>query len=48
MTGLMASLVSMDPECAYGVMSGEAKGFMPITHDAYESIIEARKAKSKG
>lgn len=48
MTGLMASLVSMDPECAYGVMSGEAKGFMPITHDAYESIIAARKAKSKG
>ncbi|WP_306153068.1 phosphonate ABC transporter substrate-binding protein [Roseovarius sp. MMSF_3281] len=46
MTGLMASLKSMDEECAYGVLQGDAKGFMPITHDAYLSIIEARKAKS--
>ncbi len=46
MTGLMASLKSMDEECAYGVLQGEAKGFMPITHDAYEVIIEARKLKS--
>ncbi|WP_417666979.1 phosphonate ABC transporter substrate-binding protein [Roseibium sp.] len=47
MTGLMASLNSLDPECAYGVASGETKGFMPITHAAYESIIAAREAKSK-
>ena len=47
MTALMASLPSMDPECAYGVIAGEARGFMPITHDAYLSIIEARKAKSE-
>ncbi|MDF2233712.1 phosphonate ABC transporter substrate-binding protein [Albimonas sp. CAU 1670] len=47
MTALMASLESMDPECAYGVMAGEAKGFMPITHDAYLSIIDARKSKSE-
>jgi len=46
MTGLMASLKSMDPDCAYGVLQGEAKGFMPITHEAYEVIVEARKAKS--
>ncbi|WP_412565646.1 phosphonate ABC transporter substrate-binding protein [Thalassobius sp. MITS945101] len=46
MTGLMASLESMDAECFYGVAAGEAKGFMPITHDAYEVIIEARKLKS--
>ncbi len=46
MTGLMASLKSMDEDCAYGVLQGDAKGFMPITHDAYLSIIEARKAKS--
>jgi phosphonate transport system substrate-binding protein len=46
MTALMASLPSMDPDCAYGVMAGEAKGFQPIGHDAYLSIIEARKAKS--
>ncbi len=46
MTGLMASLKSMDEDCFYGVAAGEAKGFMPITHDAYEVIIEARKLKS--
>lgn len=46
-TGLWASLASMDPECAYGVMAGEAKGFMPITHAAYESIVAARLSKSE-
>ena len=45
MTGLMASLESMDPECAYGVMAGEVKGLAPITHEEYEVIIEARRAK---
>lgn len=45
--GLMASLVSMDPECAYGVMAGEVKGMAPINHDAYTAIIEARRLKSK-
>lgn len=47
MTGLMASLVSIDPECAYGVMAGEAKGFAPISHAAYETIVAARRAKNK-
>jgi len=46
MTALMASLPAIDPDCAYGVLSGEAKGLMPITHAAYEVIIEARKLKS--
>ncbi|MGB0905655.1 MAG: PhnD/SsuA/transferrin family substrate-binding protein, partial [Mangrovicoccus sp.] len=46
MTELMAGLIEKDQDCAYGVMAGEAKGFEPITHDAYLSIIEARKAKS--
>lgn len=45
--GLMASLESMDPECAYGVMAGEIKGIAPIDHSAYEVIIEARKLKSE-
>ncbi|MEL6766418.1 MAG: phosphonate ABC transporter substrate-binding protein [Pseudomonadota bacterium] len=45
-TGLMASLESMDPECAYGVMAGEVKGLAPIQHEAYLSIIAARQAKS--
>ncbi|MGM0584195.1 MAG: phosphonate ABC transporter substrate-binding protein [Pseudomonadota bacterium] len=47
MTGLMASLESMDPECAYGVMAGEVKGLAPIGHGAYVSIVEARKRKSQ-
>jgi len=47
MTALMASLNSMDPECAYGVAAGDTKGFMPITHEAYVNIVEARKAKNK-
>ena len=47
MTGLMASLESMDPECAYSVMAGEVKGIAPIGHDAYISVIEARKASMK-
>ena len=46
MTALMASLPAMDPDCAYGVLSGEAKGLMPITHEAYTSIVDARRAKS--
>ena len=44
MTGLMASLASMDPDCAYGVLSGEAKGMAPISHAAYESIVAARQS----
>ena len=47
MTGLMASLKTADPDCAYGVMAGDAQGFSPITHAAYEIIIEARKRKSQ-
>lgn len=47
MAGLMASLESMDPECAYGVMAGEVKGIAPIDHSAYASVIEARKRKSE-
>jgi phosphonate transport system substrate-binding protein len=47
MTALVASLPAMDPDCAYSVMAGEAKGLMPIGHAAYEVIVEARKRKSK-
>ena len=46
-TGLVASLESMDPECAYGVFAGEIKGVAPITHAAYEAIVEARRLKSQ-
>ncbi|WP_171211041.1 phosphonate ABC transporter substrate-binding protein [Ruegeria sp. HKCCA5426] len=46
MTALMAGLAEKDRECFYGVAAGEAKAFEPITHEAYEIIIEARKLKS--
>jgi phosphonate transport system substrate-binding protein len=45
-TTLTASLPYMDAECAYNFMAGEALGFQPINHDAYLSIIEARKASN--
>jgi phosphonate transport system substrate-binding protein len=45
MAALMASLKTVDPDCAYNVFAGDAQGVMPITHDAYVSIVEARKAK---
>ena len=44
-TTLTASLPYMDPDCAYNFMAGEALGFQPISHDAYQSIIEARQSK---
>ncbi|NCQ23053.1 MAG: phosphonate ABC transporter substrate-binding protein [Rhodobacteraceae bacterium CG17_big_fil_post_rev_8_21_14_2_50_63_15] len=44
-TTLTASLPYMDAECAYNFMAGEALGFQPINHDAYRSIIEARKSQ---
>ncbi|MGD9096600.1 MAG: phosphonate ABC transporter substrate-binding protein [Desulfobacterales bacterium] len=46
-TGWLASLPSMDPECAYGFMAGEIKAIAPIDHSDYLSIVAARKAKSK-
>ncbi|WP_377193273.1 phosphonate ABC transporter substrate-binding protein [Ruegeria meonggei] len=46
MTKLWDNLSEKDRECFYGVAAGEAKSFDPITHDAYEIIIEARKLKS--
>lgn len=46
-TGLMASLTSMDAECAYGVFAGEIKAIAPIDHSAYEAIVEARRLKSQ-
>ncbi|NVK15913.1 MAG: phosphonate ABC transporter substrate-binding protein [Rhodobacteraceae bacterium] len=47
MTALMDNLSEIDRDCFYGVAAGEAKSFDPITHEAYEVIIEARKLKSQ-
>lgn len=32
-----------DPECGYAVAAGEAKDFVPATHDMYLGVVEARK-----
>lgn len=42
-TQLTADLHETDKECAYGVAAGEAKDFVPVTHDAFISVVEARK-----
>lgn len=42
-TELTANLWEEDPTCAYGVAAGDAKDFVPVTHDAYDGIIAARK-----
>ena len=40
---LSADLHETDKTCAYGVAAGEAKDFVPISHEAYEGIVAARK-----
>ncbi|MAM63171.1 phosphonate ABC transporter substrate-binding protein [Maritimibacter sp. UBA3975] len=47
MTELVDGMYDADPDCTYNISAGESLGFDPITHDAYLSIIEARKAKSE-
>lgn len=45
MTALMAGLIETDKPCTYGVAGGETAGFSPVTHDAYQTIIEVRRAE---
>ena len=42
-TALTADLWENDKDCAYGVAAGDAKDFVPATHDTYLGIIAARK-----
>lgn len=44
-TELLATLIEVDPDCAYGVAAGETAGFEPIGHEAYETIIAVRQAQ---
>ncbi|MEQ8402180.1 MAG: phosphonate ABC transporter substrate-binding protein [Roseitalea porphyridii] len=43
----LEGLHAQDEQCAYNMAAGETAGFRPITHDAYETIIEVRKAKGE-
>ena len=42
-TTLTADLWETNPDCAYNVAAGDAKDFVPVTLDAYEGVIAARK-----
>lgn len=46
MTALLAALPYTDPACAYAIQAGDALGFRPINHSAYEVIVESRKRVS--
>ncbi|SFE37770.1 phosphonate ABC transporter substrate-binding protein [Roseivivax sediminis] len=46
MTELVDGIYDRDQDCAYNIAAGETLGFDPIDHDAYLSIIEARKSQS--
>jgi phosphonate transport system substrate-binding protein len=41
-TQITADLHETDKDCAYGVAAGEAKDFVPVTHDAYLGVVAAR------
>jgi phosphonate transport system substrate-binding protein len=43
MTAMLAALPYTDPACAYAIQAGDALGFRPIDHSAYEVIVESRK-----
>ncbi len=45
-TQIIDTIGETDPECATAIAGGEVLGFDPITHDAYLSIVAARKTKS--
>jgi phosphonate transport system substrate-binding protein len=46
MISIMTETLADDQDCLYGVAAGETAGFEPIGHEAYETIIAVREAKS--
>ena len=42
-TAITADLWETDKECAYGVAAGDAKDFVPATHDMFLGVVAARK-----
>lgn len=44
-TALLEGLGERDQDCLYGIAFGETAGFKPVTHDAYATIIDVRKAE---
>jgi phosphonate transport system substrate-binding protein len=46
MIALVDNMYDNDKDCTYAISAGESLGFDPIAHDAYISVIEARRDKS--
>ena len=46
-TKITADMWETDKTCAYGIAAGDAKDFVPATHDMYLGIVEARKLSGK-
>ncbi len=40
---LVDNMWTTDPTCAYAVAAGEAKDFVPVKHEEFQGIIDARK-----
>ena len=45
MTDLVQNMINVDKDCTYGIAAGETAGFAPITHEAYQTIIDVRRAQ---
>jgi phosphonate transport system substrate-binding protein len=46
MTELVGGMHEKDAQCAYNIAAGDTAGFRPITHDAYQTMIDLRKAQT--
>jgi phosphonate transport system substrate-binding protein len=45
MVAFLTGLHARDQQCAYNMAAGETAGFAPITHDAYQTMIDLRKSQ---
>ncbi len=45
MVEFLAGLHAKDQQCAYNMAAGETAGFAPVTHDAYQTMIELRQSQ---
>lgn len=45
MVEFLSGLHAQDEQCAYNMAAGETAGFAPITHDAYQTMIDLRRSQ---
>lgn len=46
MVELVGGMHEKDKQCAYNIAAGDTAGFRPIAHDAYQTMIDLRKAQT--